>query len=45
MIKGGTGGSNTITRLRYEANVDLAVFLNQQSGYSVNKTIIHSYEI
>ncbi len=41
MIKGGTGGSNTFTGLRYEANVDLAVFLNQQSGYSVNKTKVY----
>lgn len=35
MIKGGTGGSNTLTGLRYEAKVDLAEFLNVQNDYSV----------
>jgi hypothetical protein len=38
MIKGGTGGSNTLTGLRYEAKVDLADFLNQQNGYKVDNT-------
>ena len=32
MIKGGTGGSNTLTGLRYEAKVDLKDFLNAQTG-------------
>ena len=35
MIKGGTGGGNTITGLIYEGEVDLATFLSQQKGYSV----------
>ena len=30
MIKGGTGGGNTITGLIYEAKVDLGTFLDQQ---------------
>lgn len=38
MIKGGTGGSNTLTGLRYEAKVDLALFLNEQKGYAVDGT-------
>lgn len=38
MIKGGTGGSNTLTGLRYEAKVDLGDFLDSQNGYSVDKT-------
>lgn len=38
MIKGGTGGSNTLTGLRYEAKVDLGVFLNEQKGYAVDGT-------
>lgn len=35
MIKGGTGGSNTKTGLRYEGEVDIAIFLQEQKGYSV----------
>lgn len=38
MIKGGTGGSNTLTGLRYEAKVDLGDFLDSQNGYSVDNT-------
>jgi len=38
MIKGGTGGSNTLTGLRYEAKVDLGDFLNAQKDYSVDRT-------
>ncbi len=38
MIKGGTGGSNTQTGLRYEAKVELGEFLNQQEGYAVDNT-------
>lgn len=38
MIKGGTGGSNTQTGLRYEADVDLSTFLNKQKGYEVRGT-------
>ena len=32
MKKGGTGGSNTLTGLIYEAKVDLGTFLNSQEG-------------
>lgn len=35
MIKGGTGGANTLTGLVYEGKVDLVTFLNQQRGYRV----------
>ncbi len=35
MKKGGTGGGNTITGLKYEAKVDLGKFLNEQDGYEV----------
>lgn len=35
MKKGGIGGGNTKTGLVYEGKVDLATFLNQQSGYNV----------
>lgn len=38
MIKGGTGGSNTLTGLRYEAKIDLGTFLNSQKDYRVDKT-------
>ena len=38
MIKGGVGGSNTLTGLIYEAKVDLALFLNSQEGYNVMET-------
>src|SRR5574344_331720 len=41
MIKGGTGGSNTLTGLRYEAQVELAVFLNSQNGYRVDDTRVY----
>lgn len=40
MIKGGTGGSNTLTGLRYEAKVNLAEFLNSKDGYSVIDTMV-----
>lgn len=35
MKKGGTGGGNTKTGLKYEAKVDLRTFLNQQKDYEV----------
>lgn len=38
MKKGGTGGSNTLTGLKYEAKVDLTDFLNKQDGYRVEDT-------
>ena len=41
MIKGGTGGSNTLTGLRYEAKVDLKDFLNAQKDYSVENTKVY----
>jgi len=41
MIKGGTGGSNTLTGLIYEAKVDLNNFLNSRKGYSVKETKVY----
>ena len=41
MIKGGTGGSNTITGLRYEAQVELAAFINSQNGYHIDDTKVY----
>ena len=41
MITGGTGGSNTLTGLRFEAKVELAAFLNSQRGYCVNDTRVY----
>lgn len=41
MIKGGTGGSNTLTGLIYEAKVDLSNFLNSRKGYSVKETKVY----
>lgn len=35
MKKGGTGGSNTLTGLIYEAKVELSSFLNSKRGYSL----------
>ena len=37
MIKGGTGGGNTITGLIFEGKTDLATFLSNQKGYFVDK--------
>ncbi len=44
MKRGGTGGGNTKTGLIYEANVDLATFLNSQIGYAVKDMDIYFYE-
>jgi hypothetical protein len=41
MVKGGIGGGNTITGLIYEGEVDLAVFLSRQKGYSVVGTSVY----
>ncbi len=41
MIKSGTGGSNTLTGLRYEAKVELAIFLNSQNGYRIDDTRVY----
>lgn len=41
MIKGGTGGSNTLTGLLYEAKVDLGEFLHSQNGYKVADTKVY----
>ena len=41
MIKGGTGGGNTITGLIYEGKVDLATFLNKQKGYCVSGSEVY----
>lgn len=35
MIKGGRGGRNTITGLKYEAEVDFATFLSRLKDYEV----------
>ena len=35
MVKGGTGGGNTITGLIYEGEVDLPTYLAQQKDYTV----------
>ena len=45
MIRGGVGGGNTKTGLIYEANVDLATFLNNQSGYVVKGMDIFFNEV
>ncbi|PCM56908.1 hypothetical protein CP502_06240, partial [Campylobacter sp. BCW_8712] len=37
MITGGIGGSNTQTGLVFEGRVDLATFLSQQNGYTLNE--------
>jgi len=37
MIKGGTGGGNTITGLVFEGETDLATFLSKQKGYLVDE--------
>ena len=44
MKKGGTGGSNTLTGLIYEAKVDLGKFLNSQDGYRVDDTRVYYNE-
>ena len=52
MIEGGTGGGNTITGLIYEGKVDLATFISQQKGYTVdgsdvfyeNKCVAHVFK-
>ena len=41
MKRGGTGGSNTLTGLRYEAKVDLKEFLNNQKDYRVENTKVY----
>lgn len=45
MIKGGVGGSNTLTGLVYEAKVDLADFLNAQEGYKVDGTRVYYKDV
>ena len=44
MRKGGTGESNTLTGLLYEAKVDLKEFLNAQKGYKVQGTYVYYQE-
>ena len=44
MKKGGTGGSNTLTGLIYEAKVDLGKFLNSKKGYRVDDTRVYYNE-
>ena len=41
MVKGGTGGGNTITGLIYEGKVDLPTYLAQQRGYTVNGSEVY----
>lgn len=41
MIKGGSGGANTLTGLVFECDVDLGTFLNRQSGYKVIDHIVY----
>lgn len=36
MVRGGIGGSNTMTGLIFEGTVDLSTFLSNQEGYSVD---------
>jgi hypothetical protein len=38
MKKGGTGGSRTLTGLKFERNVDIITLLRQIEGYHVEKT-------
>lgn len=40
MVKGGIGGGNTKTGLIYEGKVDLATYLSQQEGYTVEGTLV-----
>lgn len=37
MKKGGIGGANTLTGLRFEKKVDLYILLSKISGYSIKK--------
>ena len=37
MVRGGIGGSNTMTGLIFEGRVDLSTFLSNQEGYSVDQ--------
>ena len=41
MVKGGTGGGNTITGLIYEGKVDLPTYLSQQPGYDVSGSKVY----
>ena len=38
MKKGGTGGANTTTGLKFEFRTDLAEFLSQKPGYRIEKS-------
>ena len=45
MIKGGVGGANTKTGLRYEGKVDFLTFISKQKNYSVKgNTIFYNGE-
>ena len=41
MIKGGKGGANTKTGLRFEGKTDLVDFLNDQPGYTVHGETVY----
>ncbi|MGL4485033.1 MAG: PD-(D/E)XK nuclease superfamily protein [Anaerovoracaceae bacterium] len=46
MIKGGKGGGNTVTGLKFEGKTDLVTFLSSQKGYAINKNnVIYKGEI
>ncbi len=40
MKKGGIGGANTKTGLRFEGKVDFSTFIQKQKDYSINENII-----
>ena len=40
MKKGGIGGANTKTGLRFEGKVDFLTFIQKQKNYSINENII-----
>lgn len=41
MILNGKGGANTKTGLEFEGKTDLATFLNNQKGYSVENNVVY----
>ena len=41
MKKNGKGGGNTITGIKFEGKTDLATFLNNTKGYSVEDGIVY----
>lgn len=41
MVKGGTGGGNTVTGLFYEGKVDLPTWLSEIKGYVVDESCVY----